>query len=122
RVAAPPTLLVPTLLRGNEVCNFESYDVKVPHKSACWLLAALLALAATSARAGDWPNWRGPTGMGLVEDQNLPLTWSARDRQNILWSVPLPGADGGNRLDHNQSSPIVWRDRVFLIMVWWPAG
>ncbi len=35
---------------------------------------------------------------------------------------PLPGTEGKAKLDLNQSSPIVWNDRVFLIMVYWPEG
>ena len=35
---------------------------------------------------------------------------------------PLPGSEGKAKLDHNQSSPIVWKDRVFVVMVYWPEG
>jgi len=39
-----------------------------------------------------------------------------------LWKVPLlPGQDKA-RLDQNQSSPIVWGDRVFVTLSYWPAG
>ncbi len=56
--------------------------------------------------AGDqyWPRWRGPSGQGVVEGKGYPDRWS--NRQNILWKVELPGR--GN------SSPIVWRDQIFL--------
>src|SRR5438128_2358548 len=82
---------------------------------------AVLAMAiASHARGGDWPSWRGPTGMGVADTKNLPLNWSGKDGQNVIWKKPLPGTDGKAKLDHNQSSPIVCRDRVFLIMVYWP--
>jgi outer membrane protein assembly factor BamB len=85
--------------------------------------AAILAiLTGMTARADDWPSWRGPTGMGITPDRDLPLRWGGPDQTNVLWHTPLPGADGKARLDHNQSSPIVWRDRVFVIMVYWPPG
>jgi outer membrane protein assembly factor BamB len=51
-----------------------------------------------------WPRWRGPTGQGLAADGAYPDTWS--DTQNVHWKVELPGR--GN------SSPIVWKDRLFL--------
>jgi outer membrane protein assembly factor BamB len=51
-----------------------------------------------------WARWRGPSGQGLVSGKGYPDKWSATD--NVLWKVPLRGS--GN------SSPIVWRDRVFL--------
>jgi hypothetical protein len=71
--------------------------------------------------ASDWPCWRGPTGQGQCDAQNLPLTWGGKSNENVLWKVPLPGVAEKAKLDHNQSSPIVWRDRVFVLMVYWPA-
>ena len=53
---------------------------------------------------------------------SLPLTWGGKDNANVRWKVPLTGTDGKARLDHDQSSPIVWKDRVFLIIVFWPEG
>jgi outer membrane protein assembly factor BamB len=89
------------------------------------LLATAFAVTLTGAspsRAEDWPCFRGPTGMGISTTKELPLTWGGKDRENVLWSSPLPGAGGKAKMDHNQSSPIVWKDRIFLIMVYWPAG
>ncbi len=54
--------------------------------------------------AENWPGWRGPTGMGISSEKNLPVQWSAKD--NIRWKVPVPGA--------GVSNPVVWGDRVFL--------
>ncbi|MGH9460786.1 MAG: PQQ-binding-like beta-propeller repeat protein [Vicinamibacteria bacterium] len=51
-----------------------------------------------------WPGWRGPSGQGLAKDAGYPDRWS--DTENVLWRVEVPGS--GN------SSPIVWKDRVFL--------
>ncbi|HVS36351.1 MAG TPA: PQQ-binding-like beta-propeller repeat protein [Gemmataceae bacterium] len=85
--------------------------------------AVLTALfAAAAALAGDWPGWRGPTGMGYSEEKDLPLTWGGKDGENILWKQRLPGADGKARLDNNQSSPIVQGGRVFVTVSYWPAG
>lgn len=70
--------------------------------------AILLALILCSAsmRAGDWPAWRGPTGQGHSDEKNVPLKWGGKDNLNIKWKIDLPGP--GN------STPIVWKDRVFL--------
>src|SRR5881396_656699 len=57
-----------------------------------------------SATAGNWPGWRGPDGMGVSSDKNLPLKWSTNE--NVRWRVDLP--------DHGNSSPIVWGNRVFV--------
>jgi outer membrane protein assembly factor BamB len=75
-------------------------------------------------RAGDWPGWRGPTGMGHTDEKDLPLTWNGKTSQNILWKTLLHGG-GKNNPEFSSpgwSSPIVWRDRVFLTTSVWPAG
>ena len=67
-------------------------------------LAALIVLFAGAPIAADWPQWRGPSGLGVSAESGLPTTWSARE--NLAWSVELRGA--------GSSSPIVWGDRVFV--------
>src|SRR3954447_14079520 len=54
--------------------------------------------------AQQWARWRGPSGQGLAAGNGYPDTWSGTE--NVLWKTPLAGS--GN------SSPIVWRDRIFL--------
>jgi outer membrane protein assembly factor BamB len=83
------------------------------------VLAALLTVALP-LRAEDWPGWRGPTGMGQTRAIGLPLTWSGKD--NLLWKVPLAGGGARVRFDHNQSSPIVVGDRIFVTLSYWPEG
>lgn len=89
----------------------------LPSRMAALAVSLTLASLAT---AGDWPGWRGPTGQGFTDEKDLPLTWGGKANENVLWKVPLPGEDKA-RFDHNQSSPIVWRDRVIVSMVYWPA-
>jgi outer membrane protein assembly factor BamB len=60
--------------------------------------------------------------MGITAEKDLPTTWGGKENVNVLWTAPLPGATTKVKFDHNQSSPIVWGDRVFLIMVYWPEG
>jgi outer membrane protein assembly factor BamB len=52
----------------------------------------------------DWPCWRGTHGDGKAATSDLPLNWSATE--NVAWKSAVPG--------RGHSSPIVWRDRVFL--------
>ena len=54
--------------------------------------------------AGDWPQWRGPSGNGVSSDSGLPVHWSAGE--HIAWKVSLAGL--------GVSSPIVYGDRVFV--------
>jgi len=56
--------------------------------------------------APRWPGFRGPQASGVSDGQRLPDTWSGITGENIRWKVAIPG------LAH--SSPIVWRDRVFV--------
>src|SRR5690348_16225023 len=100
-------------------------EVNAVRTLAC-RVAVVFALFATSKSqriaAGDWPSWRGPTGMGHTTEKGLPITWGGKDHKNILWKRPLfPGLDKA-RLDNNQSSPIVSRGRVFVTTSYWPAG
>ncbi len=70
------------------------------------LVTSLLAPSVgigSAAFADYWPGWRGD-GSGVSPETSLPHTWSPTD--NVLWAAAIPG-DG-------LSSPIVWRDRVFL--------
>ena len=66
--------------------------------------AALLFLATIAAHAADWPRFRGTDGNGSAGDTKAPATWS--DTENLKWKTALPGP--------GSSSPIVWKDRVFV--------
>jgi outer membrane protein assembly factor BamB len=66
------------------------------------ILAGLLL--GTSARAEEWPGWRGPRLDGTSTDRNIPIRWS--ETENVVWKTPIPGK--------GHSSPIVWGDRIFV--------
>lgn len=68
------------------------------------LISCLILLCFTVSRADNWPQWRGPAMNGVSNEKNLPLRWTSEE--NIAWKLALPGLSG--------STPIVWRDRVFL--------
>ena len=50
---------------------------------------ALALCAATALHAGDWPQFRGPTGQGHAPDGAVPLTWS--ETENVTWKSAVPG-------------------------------
>ena len=60
--------------------------------------------------------------MGHTRDKDLPLTWNAKDGTDILWKAPLIEAPGKAHLDHNQSSPVIIGDRIFVAYSYWPEG
>ena len=59
--------------------------------------------------------------MGLSTERDLPREWDASGK-NVAWKVALPGIAPQAKADQNQSSPIVWRDRVFVTTAFWPSG
>src|SRR5262249_4296203 len=52
----------------------------------------------------DWPQFRGPTGQGISDERNLPLSWS--ETKNVHWKVEIPG--------RGWSSPVIQGDRIWL--------
>ena len=66
--------------------------------------AFFLAIAASAAWAGDWPQFRGPGGRGISDEKGLPLNWT-KD-QGVRWKLELPG--------RGLSSPVVSGGRLFL--------
>ena len=87
-----------------------------------FLYTYFVLIAASAAHADDnWPAWRGPSGAGLSDEKNLPLTWGGKANENVLWKAPLFPSDKVKR-DQNQSSPIVWGERVIVTVSYWPEG
>src|SRR5688572_32866393 len=88
-------------------------------KRWAWPVSVVIAIitalhSGTSVSADDWPQFRGPTGLGHTREKDLPLKWGGKDRENVLWSADLPG--------EGHASPIVSGDRVFTCGVKWPGG
>ena len=67
-------------------------------------LAAVLVLIAPSARAENWPQWRGPAHNGSSPETGLPATFSKTE--NVVWAAPLPGPSG--------ATPAIWGDSIFV--------
>lgn len=70
-------------------------------------LAALLcavALPQLVLAAPQWPEFRGPTGMGITDARTLPLNWS--DTEHVGWQVEIHG--------RAWSSPVIGEDQVWL--------
>ena len=65
---------------------------------------AVVLLSFVIVNAENWPQWRGPALNGVSSEKNLPVKWTTEE--NVVWKVPMPGLSG--------STPIVWRDRIFL--------
>jgi outer membrane protein assembly factor BamB len=73
--------------------------------SGLLLTSATVSLTAQS-NASNWPAFRGD-GTSQWRGSTLPTRWSAAE--HVAWRVTLGG--------HGQSSPVTWRDRVFVTAV-----
>jgi outer membrane protein assembly factor BamB len=65
---------------------------------------AIMLFSITVAYAENWPQWRGPLLNGVSTEKNLPAKWT--NEENIAWKLAMPEWSG--------STPIIWRDRIFL--------
>jgi len=70
------------------------------------LLILSILLGADADPTQTWSGFRG-NGSSTSTAKNLPLQWSPTE--NLAWRMPLPG--------YGQSSPVVWKDRVFITAV-----
>jgi len=61
-------------------------------------------VSSVSAIEDNWPQWRGPGGLGISESTNYADEWSAE--KNVAWKTAVPG--------RGHSSPVIWGDRIFL--------
>ena len=79
------------------------------------LIGLLLSINATlnaapapvlSAAHLNWPQFRGPSGQGVVDANSkaLPLTWD--EKQNVRWKTPIHGKAW--------SSPVVWGNQIWM--------
>jgi len=67
-------------------------------------ILALSVAVATSIKAEDWPEFRGPTRQGISTATGLPTVWSTT--KNVKWKKDLPG--------RAWSSPIVIGEVIYV--------
>lgn len=68
------------------------------------ILAFSCILAAASAQAENWPQWRGPENDGISHETDLPTKWSKTE--NVAWRLPMPGPAG--------ATPVIWDNSIFV--------
>lgn len=68
------------------------------------LLLSWALSASVPVLAENWPGFRGPEHQGVSKEKGVPTEWSPT--RNVAWKTAIPG--------ESWSSPIVWRNRVFL--------
>ena len=63
-----------------------------------------LGLAGVAPDKGAWPEFRGPNGVGIAEEAELPAEFG--EHKNVVWKAPIHG--------WGHSSPVVWGDQVWM--------
>ena len=73
------------------------------------LLTACAALVMSAANSADsdrnWPQWRGPSEIGVAPNSDPAIEWS--ETRNVKWKIALPGK--------GHSTPIIWGDMLFIL-------
>ena len=80
--------------------------------TALFSLALTLATSSAADPAHQWGHWRGPTGNGTSTTADPPVHWN--EKKNVKWKVAIPGK--------GSSSPVVWKDKIFVTSAVGPAG
>lgn len=71
-------------------------------RPSCVILL-LFAFLSPAAMAGNWPEFRGPSGDGQAPGSNPPISI---DESVVRWKTPIHGK--------GWSSPVVWDDQIWL--------
>ena len=75
------------------------FQRQLSHLSLC-----ALALLPHMVLAENWPQFRGPDGLGISQEQDLPITWS--ETKNVVWKTAMPG--------YGSSSPIALDGKLYV--------
>ena len=67
------------------------------------IVVCVLLGGVSVSLAQEWSRFRGPNGSGVSLARTVPTSWSDNDYN---WTAELPGI--------GHSSPVVWRDRVYV--------
>jgi outer membrane protein assembly factor BamB len=68
------------------------------------LSLCIIVFLTQACLAENWPQFRGPGGLGISKEKNLPVTWS--ETKNVLWKTKMPG--------YGASSPIALNGKLYL--------
>lgn len=74
------------------------------NKSGYVLLLCAVVLLIHTVRAENWPQFRGPGGLGISQERDLPVTWS--ETENVAWKTAMPG--------YGSSTPIALDGKLYI--------
>ncbi len=64
----------------------------------------IVIFLAQTVLAENWPQFRGPSGLGISQEPDLPITWS--ETENVVWKTAMPG--------YGSSSPIALDGKLYV--------
>ncbi len=64
----------------------------------------IVIFLAQTVLAENWPQFRGPGGLGISKEQDLPVIWS--ETNNVAWKTAMPG--------YGSSSPIALDGKLYV--------
>jgi len=103
---------LPCMIGGGPETSLEDAVAKSPTSLILMIVLAATLAAGMESRAENWPQFRGPTGLGITGEKDLPITWGGPGGENVAWKAPLVG--------QGHASPIVWGDRLLVCTAHWP--
>ena len=82
-----------------------------------------LLVPAQEQDVSQWPQFRGPTGLGLAASTHLPLTWGGPKGENILWQSPLKGQGHASPMKcwEAASGKLMYAERLEGISTTWAS-
>lgn len=74
------------------------------HYHGYFLLLCTVVLSPCMVYAENWPQFRGPGGLGISQEKDLPVTWT--ETENVAWKTAIPG--------YGSSSPIALDRKIYV--------
>ena len=63
---------------------------------------------AQSDYSQQWPSFRGPWGLGYLENAKTAINWDSETGEHIKWKTAIPG------LGH--SCPVIWNNYILPVV------
>jgi outer membrane protein assembly factor BamB len=70
----------------------------------CVLTLCAVVFLPQLVLAGNWTQFRGPGGLGISGERDLPIGWS--EKENVAWKTAMPG--------YGSSSPIALNGKLYV--------
>jgi len=81
-------------------------EAQIDDTPAAAVSAVSSKVTSVSDMQNNYPSFRGPFGLGIAFQKNIPTSWDGTSGENIKWKIktPLPGFN----------SPVIWGNQVLV--------